>query len=222
MHNKVAIKAGTRVYISGKMTGLTEAEYFKKFEEAEEFLKRFKLEPINPSKHHMGEGLTYAQLMLLDLELLSTCGAIFMLDNWKTSKGAKVELAFGEALGLKVWFQDRTEEIKYNTIKFWNNLQPFKCVDDIPDVPIADENTYATIIIPNLIRCGAIPMDKLEKGMWYEGTCRNASKAVWNGEKFVYKRTKFGDTFFEEINHFQEDDGYDVFVPLNKIEEDKE
>ena len=218
MYFKEKIKSGTRVYISGKMTGLTEEEYIKKFEEAEDLLKKFNLEPINPSKYHTGGGLTYAQIMLLDLELLTTCGAIYMLDNWETSKGAIVELKMAEALRLIVWFQDRKQEVKYHTISLYNSLKPFTCTDEIPDIPVIDQITYNTIVVPNLIRCGAIPINELEKDVWYEGTCRNASKAIWNGEKFLYERTKFGDTFFEEINHFQEDDGYDVFVPLKKIE----
>ena len=41
---------------------------------------------------------------------------------------------------------------------------------------------------------------------------------IWKGNKFVYKRTKWGNTYDEEINHFQNDDGFDVFVPV-KIKE---
>jgi hypothetical protein len=41
---------------------------------------------------------------------------------------------------------------------------------------------------------------------------------VWDGEKFTYQRYKFGFTFPEKINHFQDDDGYDLFVPIKKIE----
>lgn len=60
---------------------------------------------------------------------------------------------------------------------------------------------------------------ELEDGVTYEGNCRNASKAVWNAEKqrFIYMRFKFGDTFEEEINHPEDDDGYDVFKPFRKI-----
>ena len=35
-----------------------------------------------------------------------------------------------------------------------------------------------------------------------------------NWHTFVYERYKFGDTFDEEINHFEDDDGYDLFVPI--------
>lgn len=51
----------------------------------------------------------------------------------------------------------------------------------------------------------------------YLGNCRNADIAKWNGEKFEYQRTKFGDTFTETINHFEDDNGYDVFVPFEIV-----
>lgn len=54
----------------------------------------------------------------------------------------------------------------------------------------------------------------LVKGQTYEGICRNARKAVWDGNKFHYERTKFGMTYDETINHYEDDDGYDVFVPI--------
>jgi hypothetical protein len=62
-----------------------------------------------------------------------------------------------------------------------------------------------------------IPKSDLEIGAYYEGDCRNASVARWNGSHFIYRRVKFGDAFFEEINHPEDDDGFDLFVPRNKI-----
>jgi len=65
-----------------------------------------------------------------------------------------------------------------------------------------------------------ISKKELVKDMTYEGECRNAEKAIWNGEKFVYDRYKFGSWYKENINHFEDDDGYDVFVPMKIIEND--
>lgn len=61
-----------------------------------------------------------------------------------------------------------------------------------------------------------IPKSELEVGKEYKGECRNASKAVWDGKVFHYQRYKFGSTFDETINHYEEDDGYDVFVPIKE------
>ncbi len=67
-----------------------------------------------------------------------------------------------------------------------------------------------------------IPKKELEKDTIYEGECRNADKAVWNGSEFIYNRYKFGEWFKESINHFEDDDGYDVFVPMKVIENEND
>ena len=64
-----------------------------------------------------------------------------------------------------------------------------------------------------------IPKSELVVGQEYPGHCRNASSATWDGDKFHYERYKFGVTFDETINHYEDDndDGIDVFVPIKEI-----
>jgi hypothetical protein len=62
-----------------------------------------------------------------------------------------------------------------------------------------------------------IPKDQLIEGNWYRGKCRNADKAKWEKGKFHYLRFKFGETFWEEIEHPEDDRGYDCFFPFEKI-----
>lgn len=62
-----------------------------------------------------------------------------------------------------------------------------------------------------------IPKKDLVVGKKYSGICRNTSEAVWNGKEFEYKRYKFGFIYDDTINHYEDDDGYDVFVPFEKI-----
>jgi len=64
-----------------------------------------------------------------------------------------------------------------------------------------------------------IPKSELEVGKEYSGICRNSSRAIWNGKIFQYMRRKFGSEFLEEINHYEDDndDSYDVFVPVKEI-----
>lgn len=90
------------------------------------------------------------------------------------------------------------------------------CYINVPCCHNKDEEIF---VQSTLIESGAIPLNELEVGKTYVGFCRNASEAIWKGNKFVYKRTKWGNTYDEEINHFQNDDGFDVFVPV-KIKED--
>lgn len=95
------------------------------------------------------------------------------------------------------------------------NMKPF--TDNfIPEPPILEKELYEKYVIPNFIRCGAIPKNKLEIGKTYIGNCRNANEAVWLGDYFEYQRYKFGYTYPEKIKHFEDDDytGTDVFVPI--------
>ena len=61
-----------------------------------------------------------------------------------------------------------------------------------------------------------IPKNELVPGEKYSGICRNTREARWDGKQFIYTRYEFWDTYDEEINHYEDDDGYDVFVPVKK------
>lgn len=102
--------------------------------------------------------------------------------------------------------------------EWFQNMEPFKTINDIPDIPSLDnEEEYQEFIVNNLIRCGAIPKVQLEKGKTYEGTCRNAERATWNGSEFEYSRYKWGSMYKDTISHFEDELHYDVFIPLRKI-----
>lgn len=109
-------------------------------------------------------------------------------------------------------------EMEAAIVNKFSSLKPFETVDDIPDIPKVDDPLiYEEVIVKNLIRCGAIPKDKLEAGATYEGNCRNFEQAKWDGKIFWGKRYKFGEWIDDKINHFQDDNGYDLFVPIKKV-----
>lgn len=101
-----------RVYISGKMTGLDKAEFKQHFFEAEKLLRRNGYDVVNPAR--MSDfNLTYAEFMLIDTTLVTMCDAIYMLNNWRDSNGAKEELALAEAKGLKIMYEvEKCQQIK--------------------------------------------------------------------------------------------------------------
>lgn len=102
-----------------------------------------------------------------------------------------------------------------NMIKeHWENLKPFETPGDVPMIPVCDSEVYKNYYVPRLIAAGAIPKNKLVVGKTYIGCCRNAEEAIWEGETFVYQRYKFGIIYPEKINHFEDDNGYDLFVPI--------
>lgn len=108
---------------------------------------------------------------------------------------------------------------EHNTEIMIDHLQTMKPFTDdyIPEPPITTPELYQNYVIPNFIRCGAIPKDKLVVGKTYFGSCRNADKAIWLGDKFEYIRYKWGNSYQEKINHFEDDDGFDLFVPIREI-----
>ena len=109
---------------------------------------------------------------------------------------------------------ERVKQERYEQLKIYlQEMEPF--TDFIPEVPkMQTPEDYEEYVVKNYIRCGAISKKDLIVGKTYIGDCRNASEATWKGKVFVYKRYKFGYEYEEEINHFEDDDGYDLFVPL--------
>lgn len=139
----------------------------------------------------------------------------FELDIYRNAREEQRPLTQEEVNKIREW--------RFNSqLEYWRNLNREFTVETIPDIPKTSPDVYNDIIIPALIRCGAIPKSQLEVGVTYIGSCRNASEAVWLGDKFEYQRYKFGYTFPEKINHFEDDNGYDLFVPIKKLEKSQE
>lgn len=67
----------------------------------------------------------------------------------------------------------------------------------------------------------SIAKKDLVDGAYYKGDCRNADVARWNAKVgcFFYTRYKFGSTFTEDINHPEDDDGFDLFWPDSRLDE---
>lgn len=90
------------IYLSGKITGLAPIEASKKFSEAERILVDV-AKVINPYEiglpyehRWISEGVSekerWERHMDRDLDLLRNCDCIYMLDNWKESTGAIIEI----------------------------------------------------------------------------------------------------------------------------------
>ena len=118
---------------------------------------------------------------------------------------------------------DAKRIMEENRKKYWSEARsPFTKPYEVPSLPIVDKKEWEDFYIPILIQLGAIPKNKLVVGKRYYGSCRNASVAVWLGDVFEYQRYKFGHTFPEKINHFEDDNGYDLFVPIRELEDGEE
>lgn len=91
-----------KIYISGKISGTH--DYLERFKKAEDILKADGWQVINPAAigDLLPKNTTYKQYMQLDLMLLSMCDAIYMINGWENSEGAKAEHQYAEALGLVI------------------------------------------------------------------------------------------------------------------------
>lgn len=80
-----------KIYISGKITGLPLEETRRKFADAQALLEEIGFEVVNPMEKGLSPDATWEQHMVKDFELLLSCDAIYMMDNWIGSKGASIE-----------------------------------------------------------------------------------------------------------------------------------
>mgnify|MGYP003314929645 CR=1 FL=1 len=89
-----------KIYISGKITD--NANYKADFEAAELALKIAGFQPVNPAEEHLPDGATWADYMRHDIKLLCDCDAIYMLNGWRESAGAKIEHKLARDLGIEI------------------------------------------------------------------------------------------------------------------------
>ncbi len=94
-----------KIYISGKITGLT--NYAELFEQADQVLTEQGFEVINPVKikAHKRHDQSWESFMKIDLFALLNCDSIYMLNNWRKSKGAKLELHIAKELNKIIYYQ---------------------------------------------------------------------------------------------------------------------
>ena len=96
-----------RVYISGKITGTT--DFMDRFAKAEEKLKAEGYAVLNPAhaNSYMPEDTTWDEYMKVSLTLLQMADAIYMLDGWEDSKGARQEYDMAvNPLHLKIMYEN--------------------------------------------------------------------------------------------------------------------
>lgn len=93
-----------KVYISGKITG--NKNYKEQFNNAEQKLLKSGVEVFNPVNVSIPvENPTYKDYMKADIQQLINCDCIFMLKNWRTSKGATLEHKIAIALDLIIIYE---------------------------------------------------------------------------------------------------------------------
>ena len=83
-------KKPLRIYISGKISGIEE-EAFANFERAEKHLLELGYVPVNPMKLTHNHDKSWNSFMREDISAMMTCDGIYLLNNFKHSRGAILE-----------------------------------------------------------------------------------------------------------------------------------
>lgn len=88
----MAADEGPKVYVSGAITGLPTQRVEEKFRRAERFLRHRGMLPVCPIDNGLETSAEWRCHMRRDLEMLAACDAIYMLEDWRSSRGAQIEL----------------------------------------------------------------------------------------------------------------------------------
>lgn len=93
-----------KCYISGKITGLEIDVAERYFERASQHVERkYDLQPVNPMKHvGHDHDKSWESYMKQDIKALLDCDYIFMMPNWKKSKGAIEERRIAKLMGIGI------------------------------------------------------------------------------------------------------------------------
>lgn len=92
-----------KIYIAGPMSGLPDFNRAS-FNHAHVFLGAKGHVVLNPAL--LPDGLTQAEYMDICLSMLRCADAIYMLEGWEHSAGARAENALAEKLEIEIIFQE--------------------------------------------------------------------------------------------------------------------
>ena len=94
-----------KIYISGKISGTDLTETRARFAAVAKATKRLGYEPVNPLENGLTEHDTWEAHIAKDIADLLQCKAIYMLQGWEDSQGARIEHAVAKELGKVVFYE---------------------------------------------------------------------------------------------------------------------
>ena len=94
-----------KTYLSGQITGLPEDQAFQNFADAQTYFESLNYEVINPMLLPHNHDKRWKSYLREDIKALCDCEAIFMLSNFRNSKGARLEHHIAQELGLTIFYQ---------------------------------------------------------------------------------------------------------------------
>lgn len=96
-----------KIYISGKITGIEHNVAKEYFDNVALSLRRAGYDAVNPMEIcPYNPNWSWEQYMANDIEALLFCDSIFMLSNWKDSKGARIEHFIAQETGKTIYYAE--------------------------------------------------------------------------------------------------------------------
>lgn len=120
-----------KVYIAGPMSGLPSCNR-QAFNQVAVVLTLGGHVPLNPAV--LPDGLTQADYMAIGMTMLQRAEAIYLLEGWQASAGARAEFALAEKLGLYVIYENKgkVESMKGSMVRCEMNGDQWKNIKDTP------------------------------------------------------------------------------------------
>jgi hypothetical protein len=130
-----------KIYIAGPMRGKAHLN-FEEFFVAARQLRNAGWEPWNPAAHDVDNwwaGNTFDPKtgLLFDITKVNEADAIFMLEGWEKSDGARCEYYYAKFIGIEIIFQSVVDAaldgelgepfVKKNTVKGLRRVTPCPC-----------------------------------------------------------------------------------------------
>jgi hypothetical protein len=130
-----------KIYISGKITGLTFGEVQAKFKAAKKFVSEQGYEAVSPLENGLPFDYPWTQHLKMDIMMLMDCDAVYLLSDWCDSKGAMLEKNIVEALGMEMIYEKEDGKI-FSRIK----QAVFDATGILFSEISGDSNMYDTVV----------------------------------------------------------------------------
>jgi Domain of unknown function (DUF4406) len=117
------------IYICGKVTGLPPEQVKEKFEAAQDFLYDTQqyCRVVNPVTLVGNPQEEWKSAMHTCLKALIDCSKMYLLHDWQTSRGARLEVLIAYNLGINIVLQDKRQQQAlelYLLTYTWKTLTP--------------------------------------------------------------------------------------------------
>lgn len=208
------------IYLCGKVTGLPPAEVVAKFAEAEDYWLHNGCNVINPVTVVNNPEANWQDAMRMLLPMLAQAQGIYLLRDWQTSRGARLEILIADALGLDIMYQDIRQKSRvesYLNTYAWKGVAPAHTNTHCHCVTAAAKHRCSHNI--DLVNCELNENDKAaQAGLRAEQQAddhavhngKTAFKALWASYESMLKETAQANpdftTWFLEGNGLQHTD----------------